>query len=579
MGYPIYHSAYTAAQIEAAIGKGPRVNASGYWEVWNVGTGAYESTGVGAGVTPPTVVTQVSQMTNHGYIYIYNGTETGYTAGYWYYWDGSAWTAGGAYQVAATDTTLTVAGAAADAKATGDKLGELKSALENKMDKGATYTVIPQTLTKNAYINTSGTEVQHNNDCYVTADVSELSGTLIIWSFVPSSLYEYIFFDVNDNILSYGTHTGSQGRHVVVAEIPNGATKIIANGTLSSTIGIPAISSVSLESQLTTTNSGIYSSLAVPTEFTDIVYNWNNGTVFQYTNGAYVQSETARSIVMNVKEGEYYRITGKSYYSYNIIGLLYAGVGVTWIPNASNDKYFDIVIKIPHGVVYMIVQGKQSETTTIKKASAFANGRIFYGKKIAIIGDSIIERSTQVPMKWYDNISILTGLEVVNLGVSGTGYKNGQSNNKAYYQRISSIPADVDAVVIFGSGNDNTFTAGTTTDNTTDTVLGCVNKTINDIISLYPLKKIGVITAYPWRSWKPATDNNMQTIANGIVQICRDNSIPCLDLYHQSNLRPWIDANNNNLFLSADGTHVNEEGHKILTPMMLEFLKTLLLSY
>lgn len=129
MGYPIYHSAYTAAQIEAAIGKGPRVNASGYWEVWNVSTGAYESTGVGAGVTPPTVVTQVSQMTNHGYIYIYNGTETGYTAGYWYYWDGSAWTAGGAYQVAATDTTLSVAGAAADAKATGDAIGELKNAL------------------------------------------------------------------------------------------------------------------------------------------------------------------------------------------------------------------------------------------------------------------------------------------------------------------------------------------------------------------------------------------------------------------------------------------------------------------
>lgn len=119
MGYPIYHSAYTAAQIEAAIGKGPRVNASGYWEVWNVANMAYESTGVGAGVTPPTVVTQVSQMTNHGYVYIYNGNETGYTPGYWYYWDGSAWTAGGAYQVAATDPTLSVAGAAADAEVTG----------------------------------------------------------------------------------------------------------------------------------------------------------------------------------------------------------------------------------------------------------------------------------------------------------------------------------------------------------------------------------------------------------------------------------------------------------------------------
>ena len=130
MGLPIFHSQYTAAQIEAALGKGPRVNSSGFWEVWNIATGAYESTGVGAGVKAPTVVSQASQMTNQGYIYIYNGSESGYQAGYWYYWNGSAWTAGGAYQVAATDKTLAVSDAAADAKVTGDKIGELKSAIE-----------------------------------------------------------------------------------------------------------------------------------------------------------------------------------------------------------------------------------------------------------------------------------------------------------------------------------------------------------------------------------------------------------------------------------------------------------------
>lgn len=47
MGYPIFHSQYTAAQIEASIGKTPRIKASTRtWEIWDIAASAYVDTGV-----------------------------------------------------------------------------------------------------------------------------------------------------------------------------------------------------------------------------------------------------------------------------------------------------------------------------------------------------------------------------------------------------------------------------------------------------------------------------------------------------------------------------------------------------
>lgn len=84
-----------------------------------------------AGYGAPLKAATVSAMTDHAKIYVYTGSETGYTAGHWYYYNGTAWTDGGVYNAVAvnTDTTLTLAGVPADAKATGDAVSSLKSDL------------------------------------------------------------------------------------------------------------------------------------------------------------------------------------------------------------------------------------------------------------------------------------------------------------------------------------------------------------------------------------------------------------------------------------------------------------------
>ena len=78
----------------------------------------------------PLVASSASDMTDKTRVYVYTGSESGYTSGNWYYWNGSAWTSGGAYNSTAinTDKTLAVSGMAADANVTGTKMGSLEKA-------------------------------------------------------------------------------------------------------------------------------------------------------------------------------------------------------------------------------------------------------------------------------------------------------------------------------------------------------------------------------------------------------------------------------------------------------------------
>jgi len=74
----------------------------------------------------PNVAETAAEMTDQDKVYVYIGSESGYNSGHWYYYDKTAhvWKDGGIYQSAGMDldTTLTVSGKAADAKAVGDAL-------------------------------------------------------------------------------------------------------------------------------------------------------------------------------------------------------------------------------------------------------------------------------------------------------------------------------------------------------------------------------------------------------------------------------------------------------------------------
>ena len=79
----------------------------------------------------PLTAQTAEDMIDENRVYVYTGSESGYTAGHWYYHNGTSWTDGGVYNAVAvdTDTTLSVSGKAADAKAVGDELSTIKEDL------------------------------------------------------------------------------------------------------------------------------------------------------------------------------------------------------------------------------------------------------------------------------------------------------------------------------------------------------------------------------------------------------------------------------------------------------------------
>ena len=76
-----------------------------------------EISGIASG-TPPTA--DSTEDMDHEVSTVYINT----TDGNWYYYDGSAWLVGGTYGGVPTDTTLSISGAPADAKAVGDALSD-----------------------------------------------------------------------------------------------------------------------------------------------------------------------------------------------------------------------------------------------------------------------------------------------------------------------------------------------------------------------------------------------------------------------------------------------------------------------
>lgn len=93
-----------------------------------------------------------------------------------------------------------------------------------------------------------------------------------------------------------------------------------------------------------------------------------------------------------------------------------------------------------------------------------------------------------------------------------------------------------------------------------------------------PTVKLAIISPTPWIDYPNHIEGNkMQLLSEGLQKICKRESIPFLDLYNCSNLRPW-DATFRTLMYSRDdgnGVHPDEDGHKQFYKKILKFSESL----
>ncbi len=207
----------------------------------------------------------------------------------------------------------------------------------------------------------------------------------------------------------------------------------------------------------------------------------------------------------------------------------------------------------------------------------------YLGKKWVCVGDSLTEVNSKTTKHYFDYVADATGITTVNFGVSGTGYKRHEDDDIAFYQRVQTIPTDADIVTIFGSFNDLTLIAslGDPTDTGTSTLCGCINTTIDNIIARIPDVSLGIVSPTPWETARPTLNGNSNAdlYTDALRKICMIRSIPFLDLFHCSNLRPWTQEGREACYSKDDGygVHPDETGHKLIAPRFKSFVESLLI--
>ncbi len=216
----------------------------------------------------------------------------------------------------------------------------------------------------------------------------------------------------------------------------------------------------------------------------------------------------------------------------------------------------------------------------------------FFGKALLVSGDSITESNFRAEKNWHDYLKEDLSLsKVINDGKSGTGISRPYGNSPCMYDRMDSW-GEADLILIMaslndGGGNNADLPLGTLGDTGLGlSYYGDCRAFIEKLLAKYPLTPIGIISPPPRgnnqdRGPTYGPDSWYAPWSKALAEVCGAYSIPFLDLYKNSGLRPWLTQNNAEFFScpsspSGDFVHPNAKGQKIMAEKIRRFVENYL---
>lgn len=348
-------------------------------------------------VGSPLVASTHSAMTDTNKVYVYTGSESGYTAGNWYYYNGTAWVSGGVYNSVAlsTDKTLTVAEKAADARMTGSGIDGVSARIGDAYGIGVD--IAPPTTQNTGNILTAAKNTVFTHDSYANVQHGYLSVT-------PGDRYV---------VTSYMTATGAT----------NGYFALVA--TDSSNVVLDAVQYTNVESGATTNE------IIIPGKATRLWIVCYASTAAQYKALTKVVRYAKITLADEVTTvgGKYYKSVRNIDMSANLV------VGKRLLPTLSIGDTISDTTNANLCYSYTQVTAGQSYRVTVRESTSLEGYWVYLTTSGAVVRQMLMPKSDN-PISQIPNTAIITIPE--NMGISRM-YVQSYVNNETNFARFTKV--------------------------------------------------------------------------------------------------------------------------------------------